>query len=175
MLPASCRQNETRRDRPICRRDAGYVFRGVRPSSAAAQSERSSGSDCPNATGPPCVSAPEDGRTPLSALIGIAAGARDLSRRNVSCTDPPAKFRGLHPPQYASSCGVSEITTPFRTEDDRSPRSVARAATSLNRYQASGLGHPKADAFSGPGPNAKFPLDFAAASLRVWTQMHSRP
>ena len=44
-----------------------YLFNGVRPSSAAATSARSSGSDCPNTTGSPCVSAPEDGRTPLSA------------------------------------------------------------------------------------------------------------
>ena len=42
------------------------VFSGVRPSSAAATSARSSGSDCPNAIGSPGVSAPEDGRTPLN-------------------------------------------------------------------------------------------------------------
>src|SRR6185503_2142270 len=45
-----------------------YDFSGVRPSSAAATSARSSGSDCPNATGSPCVAAPEDGRTPLNTL-----------------------------------------------------------------------------------------------------------
>ena len=42
----------------------GYGISGVRPSSAAATSARSSGSVCPNATGSPGVSAPEDGRTP---------------------------------------------------------------------------------------------------------------
>jgi hypothetical protein len=42
------------------------VFSGVRPSSAAATSACSSGSDCPNAAGPPRVSAPEEGRTPLN-------------------------------------------------------------------------------------------------------------
>jgi len=43
------------------------VFSGVRPSSAAATSARSSGSDCPNATG--SFSAPEDGRTPLNSYV----------------------------------------------------------------------------------------------------------
>ena len=43
-----------------------YVFSGVRPSSAAATSARSNGSVSPNATSSPCVSAPEDGRTPLN-------------------------------------------------------------------------------------------------------------
>ena len=43
------------------RRHAWYVVSGVRPSSAAATSARSSGSDCPNLTGSPCVSAPETG------------------------------------------------------------------------------------------------------------------
>src|SRR6185436_12572442 len=43
-----------------------YAFVGVRPSSAAATSACSSGSDCPNATGSPFASAPEDGRTPLN-------------------------------------------------------------------------------------------------------------
>ena len=42
------------------------VFSGVRPSSAAATSASSSGSDCTNDTRHPCVSAPEDGRTPLN-------------------------------------------------------------------------------------------------------------
>ncbi len=42
------------------------VFSGVRPSSAAATSTRSSGSDFPNVTGSPCVSAPGNGRTPLN-------------------------------------------------------------------------------------------------------------
>ncbi len=42
------------------------VFSGVRPSPAAATSARSGGSLCPNATGFPCASAPEDRRTPIN-------------------------------------------------------------------------------------------------------------
>ena len=52
----------------------GYLYSGVRPSSAAATWACSSGSDCPNATGSPCVSAPEDGRTPLNTYRGNALG-----------------------------------------------------------------------------------------------------
>ena len=52
---------------------ASYVFSGVRPSSAPATSARCSGSDFPNATGSPCVSAPEDGRTPVNTSAASAA------------------------------------------------------------------------------------------------------
>ena len=76
------------------------VFSGVRPSSAAATSARSSGSDCPKATGSPSVSAPEDGRTPLntcskagerlSAPVGLSAeGFADESLSHDSPQNSP--------------------------------------------------------------------------------------
>ena len=45
------------------------VCSGVRPSSAAATSARSSGSVCQNAAGSPCVSVPEDRRAPLNTYM----------------------------------------------------------------------------------------------------------
>src|SRR5439155_15517151 len=59
----------------------------VRPSSAAATSARSSGSDCPNATGSPCVSAPEDGRTPLNTYTG-GEGVRRTGEGQEPWQDP---------------------------------------------------------------------------------------
>jgi hypothetical protein len=47
------------------------------PSSAAATSARSSASVCPNDTGSPCVSAPEDGRTPLNTYDAALHGSQD--------------------------------------------------------------------------------------------------
>ena len=66
---------------------SAYVLSGVRPSSAAATSAGSSGSDCPNATGPPCVSAPEDGRTPPNTYssAGKILSARSLTFVDMGC------------------------------------------------------------------------------------------
>jgi hypothetical protein len=61
-----------------------HVLGGVRPSSAAATSARSSGSDCPNATGSPCVSASEDGRTPLNTF---SSAGRMLSAGSFTLVD----------------------------------------------------------------------------------------
>ncbi len=48
-----------------------YLFTGVRPSSAAATSARSSESDISQAESFSSVSAPEDGRTPLNTYAAL--------------------------------------------------------------------------------------------------------
>ena len=100
------------------------MFTGVRPSSAAAASARSSGSDFPNATGSACVSAPEDGRTPPNT----PRAARALQTLN-RYGDPA--YNSMHelPVGRVPSRGGLSPTQSLRelsglAEPDRDPRIV---------------------------------------------------
>src|SRR6266496_5626474 len=61
-----------------------YLFTGVRPSSAAATSARSSQSDISQAGSFSSVSAPEDGRTPLNTYSESARSERNILGRSGS-------------------------------------------------------------------------------------------